>query len=151
MENALVVVEDDDVSKDLLREAGRFAAAEDATLYPFAMVSNEELERTLSTLDQIAEMESTSYNDEAALEHARGFLEETATEALDVDVAFEPVCRVADEGSRVSATLSAAEEYDCDHVFAAGRKRSPTGKALFGDYVQSLLLEFDGRVTVDLK
>jgi hypothetical protein len=36
-------------------------------------------------------------------------------------------------------------------VFLAGRKRSPTGKALFGDQTQAVILDFDGAVTVITK
>ncbi|ELZ06028.1 universal stress protein [Natrialba asiatica] len=45
------------------------------------------------------------------------------------------------------ALVVVAAEYDCKHVFIAGDKRSPTGKALFGDEAQSVLLHFDGPVT----
>lgn len=51
---------------------------------------------------------------------------------------------------RRTATLNAAEAHNCDHIFIAGRRRSPTGKAIFGDWVQRVLLNFDGLVTVSL-
>jgi nucleotide-binding universal stress UspA family protein len=44
--------------------------------------------------------------------------------------------------------LQVARRKDCDHVFLSGGKRSPAGKALFGDFAQSVLLGFDGYVTV---
>jgi len=33
-------------------------------------------------------------------------------------------------------------------VFVRGRRRSPTGKAVFGDTAQAVILNFDGFVTV---
>ncbi|MGB9955276.1 universal stress protein [Haloferax prahovense] len=152
MENALVVVEDTIDSKELVREAASFAAAEEATLYLFVMVSKDELERTVSTLERIGEVENTSYSADTALGGATAFLEGVANEALaDIDVEYERVCSVVDDSDRSTAAIQAANENDCDHVFTTGSKRSPTGKALFGDFVQSLILSFDGRVTVDLQ
>lgn len=150
MDGALVIVEDDPTTIDLLAEAGRYAASQDAPLYLFAMVSTEELERTVSTLDQIGEIENTTYSDDVALEQARSFLEDTADDALEEGTSYETICRVVDDDDRVQTTLETAREHGCDHIFTTGKKRSPTGKALFGDFTQALLLDFDGRVTVDL-
>jgi nucleotide-binding universal stress UspA family protein len=44
--------------------------------------------------------------------------------------------------------LAEARHRGCDHVFVTGRKRSPAGKAIFGDVAQRIVLEFDGAVTV---
>ena len=81
-----------------------------------------------------------------ALEGARQFAADLGHEVLDgVDVGYQATGRVGDERDEI---LNAANEFDCDHVFLAGRKRSPTGKALFGDRTQSVILDFDGAVTV---
>lgn len=150
MENALVVVEDSTASKELVAEAGRFATAQDATVYLLVMVSEDELARTISTLDRIGSVENTTYNDETAIRQAESFVEDIAADALDQTISYEPVIHIVDDGDQVETTLEAARAHDCDHIFTAGRKRSPTGKALFGDFTQSLLLDFDGKVTVDL-
>lgn len=44
--------------------------------------------------------------------------------------------------------LRFADEQNCEQIFVTGKKRSPSGKALFGDVAQSLILDFDGPVTV---
>ncbi|WP_267643154.1 universal stress protein [Haloarchaeobius amylolyticus] len=152
MEHALVVLEDTPASKALVREAGSYATAEDATLSILVLVTEDEVERSVSTLETIGQVENTSYGTETALKGALAFVDEVAAEAFDgLDVEYERLCEVVETSDRAEVTLDVAREHGCDHIFTTGRKRSPTGKALFGDFVQSLVLSFDGRVTVDLQ
>lgn len=58
---------------------------------------------------------------------------------------------IASEGDIDDAILSAADRLNCDHIFLVGRKRSPTGKAIFGDVAQRVLLNFDGLVTTRMR
>jgi nucleotide-binding universal stress UspA family protein len=51
-------------------------------------------------------------------------------------------------GNPAEEILEVAEEYDADLVCIGGRKRSPTGKALFGSVTQSVLLDADVPVMV---
>lgn len=51
-------------------------------------------------------------------------------------------------GDPTDAILTVAEERDADLVCIGGRKRTPTGKALFGSVTQSVLLEADHPVMV---
>lgn len=51
-------------------------------------------------------------------------------------------------GDAADTVLAEARHRGCDHVFVTGRKRSPAGKAIFGDVAQRIVLEFDGAVTV---
>lgn len=44
--------------------------------------------------------------------------------------------------------LELAREWGADHIVMGSRKRSPTGKAVFGSVVQTVLLEADVPVTV---
>jgi len=51
-------------------------------------------------------------------------------------------------GDAARAILNVADEHDADQVVVAGRKRSPTGKALFGSVTQSVILDTDRPVLV---
>jgi len=145
MERALAVVEGDDAAKDIVRKAGELAAATGADLVLVHVTDEEEYDRQREQLESIPTRE-TQYSVGQALEGARKFAEDIGAEVLaDLDVEYEVVGRLGDKADKV---LSTAEEYDADHVFISGRKRSPTGKAVFGDVTQEVILEFDGAVTV---
>ncbi|EJN59383.1 Nucleotide-binding universal stress protein, UspA family [Halogranum rubrum] len=145
MNRALVVVTDSTRSKQILREAGELAASNDAELVLLSVAPTESYE---DTHDAVASIGSSDlvYTIEQAEESAVRNIERTASEAfdgLDVDYHTKAVF-----GREVDSILDVAEAYDCDHLFIAGRRRSPTGKALFGDLTQQVLLTFDGPVTV---
>ena len=145
MKRALAVIEASESAKALVREAGELAAGVGAELVLLHVTTNEEYEETRTSLERIPNLES-SYTAGQALEGARQFAADLGREVLDgVDVEYEAVGRVGDERDEILAT---ATDLGCDHVFLAGRKRSPTGKALFGDRTQSVILDFDGAVTV---
>ncbi|EFW93468.1 UpsA domain-containing protein [Haladaptatus paucihalophilus DX253] len=145
MKRALAVVEASESAKELVREAGELAAGVGAELVLLHVTTNEEYEETRTSLEGIPNLE-TSYTAGQALEGARQFAQDIGREVLDgIDVEYEAIGRIGDERDQI---LDAATELDCDHVFLAGRKRSPTGKALFGDRTQSVILDFDGAVTV---
>ena len=64
------------------------------------------------------------------------------TEAgIDVDTRLE-------RGDITEEILAVADEIDADSIVMSGRKRSPTGKVLFGSVTQSVLLNADWPVTV---
>ncbi len=145
MNRALAVVEASESAKQIAREAGKLAEGVGASLVLLHVTSDEEYEDTRKSLERIPNLE-TSYTAGQALDGARQFAEDIGRDVLDgVAVEYEAVGRVGDQRDEI---LAAAKEHDCDHIFLAGRKRSPTGKAIFGDRTQSVILDFEGAVTV---
>jgi len=51
-------------------------------------------------------------------------------------------------GDAANAILNVAEEEDADQIVLAGRKRTPTGKVLFGSVTQSVILDTERPVLV---
>jgi len=51
-------------------------------------------------------------------------------------------------GDPAQAILTMADEHDADQIVLAGRKRTPTGKVLFGSVTQSVILSTDRPVLV---
>ncbi|MFC5973658.1 universal stress protein [Halomarina salina] len=151
MDRALVVVDDSEQSHRLLRAAGDIAAGVGANLYLFSSLDPDEFDETRAALDAIGKVEDTSYGKTDAMGAVHSRLERTVAEVFDdPPFDYETIGVVTEEGDRASKILAAADEHDCDHVFVAGKRRSPTGKVLFGDTVQKVLLNFDGEVTVRL-
>lgn len=148
MERALVVVDPTTSNAELVREAGRLAAGVDASLVLFAPVTRDEYEEDVDVLSTIEDVEGGSI-DKRPGRIADGVAERAATEYLaDIDVSYETRGRLLDDGERADAILEAAADEECDYVFLIGTRRSPAGKALFGDATQSVILNFDGRVVV---
>lgn len=145
MEHALAVVGADDVTKDLVREAGELAGGVGATLTLLCVTSEEEYTEEREALESIPEADVT-YSVEQALDGARSFAHDIGREVLaDVDVEYEAAGAVGERGDTI---LDRAANEGCDHVFLTGQRRSPTGKAIFGDVTQRVILDFDGPVTV---
>lgn len=147
MDRALVVVSASDTSKRLVREAGELAAGVDAELVLLRVIPEEEYESRRDAVENIADIDNT-YTLDQATEEARQSAADIARDVLgDIDVTYESLGTIGRETARI---LDSAEENDCDHIFVIGRKRTPTGKAIFGDIAQSVILNFDGPVTVML-
>lgn len=148
MENALVILDDREQISDLLKEAAAYATGADTELVLYSPLSREEHGEALETLDQIGDIENKDYREEDALGLARTSANDLATEALrEFDIEWSVVPDVTDE-VEPDRIIEVAEKNDCDHVYALGQRRSPTGKAVFGDTTQRLILNFPGFVTV---
>ncbi len=151
MEDALVVVDDRESTAGVLREAAAYATGADAELVLYVPLSEEEFEESLAALDEIGRVENKDYSDEDALSVARQYAEDVTEEALDgFDVDYTVVTDVTEE-VEAKRVIEIGNEQDCDHVFTVGRQRSPTGKAVFGDTTQRLVLNFPGFVTVQME
>ena len=148
MEKALAVVrQNSSATPELLREAGEFAAGVDAELLVLHVMPEDEYDERMSTRMETGSGGGTFSIDEAERE-ATFIAKEAARDALaDLDVAYELKGIV---GRLERDVIDIADEEGCDHLFVSGRRRSPSGKAFFGDVTQRILLNFDGMVTVSL-
>lgn len=145
MQRALAVVEPTETAKTLLREAGELSAGVDAELILVYGTTEEEYNERREDMARIPDIDTT-YSIDQAIEGVQRFAKDMGRTVLsDVDVEWEPVGRI---GEKADEVLELAAERDCDHIFIAGRKRSPTGKAVFGDATQRVILDADMPVTV---
>ncbi|EMA06402.1 universal stress protein [Haloferax denitrificans] len=150
MDRGLVLIENTDSHADLLREAREHALGADADLVLLVTLTEDEFEETQEVLDTIGDVEHTSYTEQDAFRGAMNDAEEVAREVFSTDdeVSYDIVPRIASEKERAETVIEVAEAEGADHVFILGRNRSPTGKALFGDLAQFVILNFDGYVTL---
>lgn len=152
MNRALVIVTDSDASRSMVRTAGTVAAAHDAPLVVYGEATEQDISDATLASRQDEYQDVSRASNESAVESVHRFLDRIQQTELDsIDIDYETVCSVVPSENHVGSVLHTAEEYDCDHLFVVGEKRSPAGKALFGDFIQSLLLNFEGRVTVELE
>ncbi|EMA59713.1 universal stress protein [Halorubrum lipolyticum] len=150
MDRGLVLIENSESHAELLREAKEHALGAGADLVLLVTLTEDEFEETQEVLDTIGNIEQTSYTDQDAYQAAMNDAEEVSRAVFDDDdeVTYEIVPRISSEKERGETVIEVAEEMDADHVFTLGQKRSPTGKALFGDLAQYVVLNFDGYVTL---
>lgn len=118
-------------AKQVVSEGATLAAAFDVPLHVVHVLSNS----------QFRELEQTSYNDTGQaipMEEIKEFATNHADEvAAGVADDYEAVGLVGDASQVV---VEYAERNDARYVVVGGRKRSPTGKAIFGSTAQSILL-----------
>lgn len=144
MNRPLVVTDPSDRAPELIREAGELAESEGVPLRVLTIVSEEEFQNDSAVIESIAEAEGESYSMTAG-----GYAESVANSAIsdvlsDLDVETEGIGRaVKDEGGQADTILSVAADNECDYIFLIGQRRRPTGKAVFGDTAQRVILNFD--------
>ncbi|SFR60604.1 Nucleotide-binding universal stress protein, UspA family [Halogeometricum rufum] len=145
MKRALVVVTPGNRGRRLLREAGAYAEGTDTELVLLTVVPEEEFEEKRRAVAEIGSSDAV-YTLEQAEESAEREATTVADDALaGLDVSYHAVGTI---GREADAILDVADSEDAEHVFLGSRRRSPAGKALFGDVAQTVLLEFDGPVTL---
>jgi len=148
MKRGLVSLRETDTHRDLLAEAVNCAEGSEDGLVALWHLDDEEYDESVRTLEAVGKVENVEYDRstivEGAAADARSFVD-SAVDDADVDVRI--VVAVGSEDGRAEQILDAADEHDCDHVFLVRDSRSPTGKAVFGDFAQRVILGFDGYTT----
>jgi nucleotide-binding universal stress UspA family protein len=101
------------------------------------------------TISEFVELERTEYDHSGAgispdevREMARQIADDAGT---FLQGEYEPVGLLGKPAERI---VSYADEQDASYIVAAGRKRSPTGKAIFGSTLQTILLTSNVPVVV---
>lgn len=142
MERVLVVQTGDEPDQKLLRTAKDHVTGTEKEILFCRIVDEKQFQNNLQR--QAAsdrDVESIDEMEEIATSEA----DEIATDAFGDDISYTTLGVV---GTIPDDILRIADEKNCGHVFVSGKKRSPTGKAVFGDVAQSIILQFDGPVTV---
>lgn len=150
MDRGLVLIENSESHAELLQEAKEHALGSGADLILLVTLTEDEFEETQEVLDTIGDIEQTSYTEQDAYQGAMNDAETVARSVFDDDdeVSYEIIPRISPKKERAETVIEVAEEEGADHVFILGQKRSPTGKALFGDLAQHVILNFNGYVTI---
>lgn len=142
MTRSLVVVEPRPHVKDLLDVASDFARGSGSELLLFHVADEFETE---NVREQMREVTGIDSNYRTGIEGARAFAGDLGESLLANDIDFTVEGAFGDKADRI---LTASEEFDCNHIFMTGRRRSPAGKAVFGDIPQQVILNADVPVTL---
>lgn len=147
MERILAVVAPTETDAELLEEAGSVAAGVGVEVVVLALALEEDEYASVDAMRRWEGFEDAGTDTSADTAHR--FADYLGHQILDpLGVEYLAV------GDRVETTrpsakvVDVAENHGCDHVYVANRSQSPAGKALFGDTAQSVILNFDGFVTV---
>ncbi|WP_436348689.1 universal stress protein [Natronorubrum sp. FCH18a] len=142
MGTVLVVQTEDEPDQKLLKTAKRHVTGTEAEILFCRVIDEKQFQNNLQRqaksgrqVESIDEMEELSKTE----------AEDIASDEFGDDVPYRAIGIV---GTIPEDIIQVAEEENCEHVFVSGKKRSPTGKAIFGDVAQSVILQFDGPVTV---
>ncbi|WP_435146092.1 universal stress protein [Halobaculum sp. P14] len=147
MDRGLVVFEDSESHRQLLREAAEHASGSNASLLLLATIDPDDIEEDVEILSSIGEVEHAHYDAETVLSAAADDLGEAARDVLDeFDVPFDSMAVSTDD--KAEAIIEMGHEHECDHAFLLGRRRTPTQKAIFGDVTQRVILNYDGYITL---
>lgn len=142
MDRALVVVEPTERGRELIKLAGEIAKGTGAELVLVRIVDEDAYEGDVQRKAE-SSLSDVSSVDELTNE-ATAVARELGEELLPEGITYSAEALF---GNLPDDLLEHAEERGYDHVFITGERRSPTGKVLFGDTTQAVLLNFDGPVT----
>lgn len=136
----LVAISEEHEASPVIPVGYDLAQAFDEQLHVLHVVPEDEYEAHREAIVRLPDVSVHSFSQEAdsAARFAREVLE-NSLEDFDFD-RVETVGRVGDPADQVHAV---AEDLDASYVVIGGRKRSPTGKAIFGSQTQSILLNAD--------
>lgn len=142
MDTVLVAQTGDESDHQLLRTAKRHVTGTETEIIFCRIIDEKKVQNNVQRqANAEREIESIDEMEEIAKIEANNI----ASDAFGDDIPYRAIGLV---GTIPDDLIQVAEEENCDHIFVSGKKRSPAGKAVFGDVAQSVILQFDGPVTV---
>lgn len=143
----LAAIDENERSRRVATIAYDLATTYDDTLVALHVVPTEDYDTYRKSIKNIPEFRDFSIGQEtdSAKEFAREFIERTIDDA-DSSI-LEPRGRVGDVATEI---LETAAEVDPRFLVISGRRRSPAGKAVFGNTAQEILLGADCPVVTNL-
>lgn len=143
IESVLLAVgpDDRDHVDPLLDAAESVADPAEATVYLVHAFTHDEYNDLMREVDADPEAEDVD-PDELALRHGDVRTPASRLDERGIDAEIRGVV-----GYPNREVVEIADDLDVDMLFIGGQHRSPTGKAVFGDYAQQVLLQADCPVT----
>lgn len=128
----LAAIDDGSNAGDVLDVANDLAVRCGDDLAVLHVMSQDEFEKNWRGED--------GYYLDKAIDEAESIAQSAVNASIDSPESVAVTGRV---GETVTEILEEAQRVDADYLVIGGRKRSPSGKALFGSTTQSILLSAD--------
>ena len=126
MKRGLVVLQEMDLTDELLDEAGTYANATGTELLLLSFISETEYEDDVDALASIGDIENTSYNDDAVLRGVKKEIEKVATAAFDGRlVDYESIVKVAQKTTSMPNARSKWLTSTSVTTFSSSAKNDP--------------------------
>lgn len=143
----LAAIDENERSRIVAKIAYDLATTYDDTLVALHVIPQEDFESHRRSMETIPEFQDYSFSQrmESARRFAREFVLETVDEGNSVEL--EAQGRVGDVTDEI---LSEADSLEPRFLVISGRRKSPVGKAAFGNTAQQILLNADCPVVTQL-
>ena len=150
MDRLLAILDHREESLALIEEMAELADGVGAEVFVLSLLTKDEFEEQAEVTGAVRSVEGSQGGVMSGSDAAKSIGERTLAENIPGVEVDRVIGEVADDDDRVDIVLERADDHDVDHIALVGRRRSPTGKAIFGDVAQGVILNFDGYVTITM-